>query len=417
MSGHAASGLGAVFLAAAASASACGECGQASAVEAGLQKPGLPVETRSANGRGQRPAFPGQTRAPLMTANVAFDVRTVARGLERPWALAFLPDGAMLVTEKRGRMRIVGADGELSDAVAGVPEVDSAGQGGLLDVALSPEFGADSLVFLAHSEPRERGSGTTVARARLVRDGAPRLDDLQVIWRMTPTLRSDLHFGSRLVFARGGLLYVTTGERFIPEGRRQAQELGSALGKILRLEPDGAAPAENPFAARRGALPEMYSLGHRNVQAAALHPRTGELWIAEHGARGGDEINVVRAGRNYGWPIITYGVEYSGEKVGEGLTRREGLEQPLYYWDPSIAPSGMAFYMADLFPAWKGSLFVGALAGKHLARLTLEGERVIGEERLLVDRARVRDVRVGPSGAIHVLTDELDGELLTIVPR
>jgi glucose/arabinose dehydrogenase len=410
-------GLGLVIAALAIAGSGCGGCGKAPAAGAGERTPGRPLETRSANGSDQKPAFPGQTRAPFMTANVAFEVRKIAGGLDRPWALAFLPDGAMLVTEKPGRMRIVAKDGALSPALAGVPKVVSAGQGGLLDVVLSPTFASDGVVFFAYAEPRSGGNGTTVARARLVREPAPRLDDVRVIWRQMPTLDSNLHFGSRLVFARDGLLYVTTGERFVAEGRRQAQNLDSALGKIIRIRPDGSAPDDNPFVKRQGALREIFTLGHRNVQAAVLHPTTGELWTVEHGARGGDEINIVRAGRNYGWPIITYGIDYSGDKIGEGITQREGMEQPLYYWDPSIAPSGAAFYEAELFPAWKGSLFVGALAGKHLARLTLEGERVIGEERLLVDRARIRDVRVGPMGALFVLTDESDGEILSLVPR
>jgi glucose/arabinose dehydrogenase len=397
--------------------SGCGGCGKAPAAGAGERTPGRPVETRPANGSEQKPAFPGQTRAPFMTTSTVFDVRKIAGGLERPWALAFLPDGAMLVTEKPGRMRIVAKDGALSPALGGVPKVVTAGQAGLLDVVLSPSFASDGVVFFAYSEPREGGSGTAVARARLVREGAPRLDDVKVIWRMTPTIDSNNHFGCRLVFARDGMLYVTTGERFILEGRMQAQRLDGALGKIIRIRPDGTAPDDNPFAKRPGALREIFSIGHRNVQAATLHPTTGELWIVEHGARGGDEINIARAGRDYGWPTITYGIDYSGEKIGAGITQHEGMEQPLYYWDPSIAPSGAAFYDADLFPAWKGSLFVGALAGKHLARLTIEGERVIGEERLLVDRARIRDVRVGPTGALYVLTDESDGELLSLVPR
>jgi glucose/arabinose dehydrogenase len=213
------------------------------------------------------------------------------------------------------------------------------------------------------------------------------------------------------------LLFITTGERSILEGRRQAQRLDSALGKVIRIEPDGSAPDDNPFVSRAGALKEIFSIGHRNIQSAALHPQTGELWVVDHGPRGGDEIDVVRAGRDYGWPTITYGLEYTGGEVGDGITSKDGMEQPLYYWDPSIAPSGMAFYEADLFPAWKGSLFVGALAGKHLARLTLNGETVVGEERLLVDRARIRDVRVGPDGKIYVLTDEDNGELLALVPK
>lgn len=398
----------------AASAAGCG--GKASPAGAGQQSPGAPVETRAPNGTNQKPAHPGQTRAPFSTAGVRFEVKTIARGLDRPWGLAFLPDGSMLVTEKDGRMRVVAAGGALSEPLAGVPKVDTDGQGGLLDVTLGPTFATDGVVFFSFSEPREGGNGTAVARAKLVREGTPRLEEVAVIWRATPTLDSKLHFGSRLVFARDGLLLVTLGERSILEGRRQAQNLDSAFGKIVRIRPDGTIPDDNPFAKRDGALKEIFSIGHRNVQAAALHPQTGELWIADHGPRGGDEINVVRAGRDYGWPTITYGIEYTGGPIGEGITEKEGMEQPLYYWDPSIAVSGMAFHDGTGFPGWKGSLFVGALAGKHLARLTLDGEKVVGEERLLVDRARIRTVKVRPDGAVVVLTDESDGEILALVP-
>lgn len=389
----------------------------AGADRAGAQRQGPPVETRKPNGADQAPAFPGQTRAPYRTEGVAFDVKTVAKGLERPWGLAFLPDGAMLVTEKPGRMRIVAADGTLSAPLAGVPEVDAAGQGGLLDVVLGPTFAADGVLFFSFAEPRDGGNGTAVARARLVREGAPRLEDVKVLWRMTPTFDSSLHFGSRLVFSRDGTLLVTTGERSDLEGRRQARSLDSAFGKVVRIRPDGSVPEDNPFASREGALRELFSIGHRNMQGAALHPRTGELWIVDHGPRGGDELKVVRPGTDHGWPTISYGAEYSGGRVGEGATQKEGLEQPLYFWDPSIAPSGMAFYDADLFPAWKGSLFVGALVGMHLARLTLDGEKIVGEERLLADRSRVRTVQVGPDGALYLLTDAPKGELLAIVPK
>ncbi len=375
-----------------------------------------PVETHAPNGADQKPAFPGQTRAPADPKKVAFDVRVVASGLATPWAVAFLPDGSKLVTERPGRMRIIGADGNVSAPLAGVPEVDARGQGGLLDVTLGPTFAQDSLVYFSYAEPRQGGNGTAVARARLARSASPRLEDVHVIWRMTPTLESTMHFGSRLVFARDGNLFVTLGERSILAGRKQAQDLGSAFGKIVRIRPDGSVPPDNPFVGQKGALPEIWSLGHRNVQAALIHPRTGELWEVEHGARGGDEINIVRAGKNYGWPTISYGIEYDGTPIGQGITAKAGLEQPIYYWDPSIAPCGAAYYDADAFPAWKGSLFVGALAGKHLARLTLDGERVVGEERLLVDRGRIRDVRVGPSGTLFV-SDESSGEILELVPR
>jgi glucose/arabinose dehydrogenase len=233
---------------------------------------------------------------------------------------------------------------------------------------------------------------------------------------MMPTLDSVLHFGSRLVFARDGALFITTGERSVPQGREQAQSLDSAFGKVIRIHPDGTVPADNPFVNKPGALPEIYSYGHRNIQSAALHPETGQLWTVEHGPKGGDELNAIEPGKNYGWPTITYGVEYSGQRVGKGLTAATGLEQPLYYWDPVIAPSGMAFYTGTAFPAWKGSLFIGGLAAKHVARLTLEGNRVVGEERLLVDRARFRDVRVGPEGFLYLLTDASDGEVLRLSP-
>lgn len=412
----AAPGRAALVLSVSIASAAAGCGGQASPAGAGQQSPGAPVETRAPNGANQRPAHPGQTRAPFEAAGVKLDVKTIARGLDRPWGLAFLPDGAMLVTEKEGRMRIVAPDGTPSAELPGVPRVDTDGQGGLLDVTLGPTFATDAVVYFSFSEPREGGNGTAVARAKLVREGAPRLEDVKVIWRATPTLDSKLHFGSRLVFARDGMLLVTLGERSILEGRRQAQKLESAFGKIVRIRPDGTIPEDNPFVGREGALKEIFSLGHRNVQAAALHPATGELWIADHGPRGGDEINVVRAGRDYGWPTITYGIEYTGGPIGEGVTQKEGMEQPLYYWDPSIAVSGMAFHDGTGAPAWKGSLFVGALAGKHLARLRLDGEKVVGEERLLVDRARIRTVKVRPDGAVIVLTDESDGEILALVP-
>jgi glucose/arabinose dehydrogenase len=396
------------------------------------------VEKRPPNARDQRPAFPGQTRAPARSAGVAFDVRSVTKGLEHPWALAFLPDGQKLVTERPGRMRIVGAGGALSPPLAGVPRVDARGQGGLLDVALDPSFAENRRVYFCFAEPRDGGNGTALARARLVSDApndaqnavgaapAPtRLDGVEVIWRQTPTLASTLHFGCRIVFehdARGApveprRLFVALGERSILEGRRQAQRLDGTLGKVVRLDENGKAADGNPFAGREGALPEIWSIGHRNLQAAALHPETQALWVVDHGPRGGDEVNIVERGKDYGWPTVTYGEEYQGGAVGEGKTQAPGTEQPLYYWDPSIAPSGMAFYVGDRFPEWRGSLLVGALAGRHIARLTLEGARVVGEERLLEGRARIRDVRVGPDGLVYALTDEDDGELLVLVPR
>lgn len=367
------------------------------------------VETRSPNTKYQ-PALPGQTRAPIRKAGVKFTVQTLATGLVHPWGLAFLPSGQMLVTERAGRIRILGPDGKLSEPIKGLPAVDARGQGGLLDVAVGP----DGLIYWSYAEPRDGGNGTAVARGRLAGDT---MTGVQVIWRMTPTLQSKLHFGGRLVFARDGKLFITTGERSILEGRRQAQKLDSAFGKVIRINPDGSVPQDNPFVGRQGALPEIWSVGHRNMQGAALNPTTGELWEVEHGPRGGDEINVIGAGKDYGWPTISYGIEYSGGRIGQGITQAPGMEQPLYYWDPVIAPSGMAFYDKDLFPAWKGSLFIGGMKPAHLTRLTLDGYRVVGEERLLEDLGlRIRDVNVGPDGALYLLTDEDDGKVLKLVP-
>jgi len=350
-----------------------------------------------------------QKRFPSSAGELA--VETVAGGLEHPWGLAFLPDGRMLVTERPGRLRIVDAKGELSRPLSGIPSVMARGQGGLLDVALDPGFAENRLVYLSYAEPRPGGNGTSVARGRLNEQGTA-LTGVEVIFRQMPTVSSNLHFGSRLVFDRTGALFVTVGERYTQ--RDQAQNPANHLGKIIRIRPDGSAPADNPK--KPGWAPEIWSIGHRNVQGAALHPDTGQLWTAEHGARGGDEINTPKAGLNYGWPVITYGVDYSGAKIGEG-TAKPGMEQPLFYWDPSIAPSGAAFYTGPVWPAWRNSLFVGALAGSMLVRLSTQGEKVTGEERLLTDiGARIRDVRQGPDGLLYLLTDETDGQVLRVRP-
>jgi len=377
-----------------------------------------PADPRPANASHQRPAFPGQTDAPEQTTNVGFEVITIARGLERPWGLEFLPDGRMLVTERPGRLRLVSSDGRLSPPVAAVPDVDARNQGGLLDVALDPAFRSNRTIYWCYAEPRGGGlNHTAVARGQLADEAMPRVEGVQVIFRQVPSLRSALHFGCRLVWARDGALFVTLGERSITAGRMQAQQLDSLLGKVVRIHADGSVPKDNPFVGRDEARPEIWSIGHRNVQAAALHPSTGELWVVEHGARGGDEVNIARKGRDYGWPTITYGEEYSGLPITGGITQKAGMEQPLYYWDPVIAPSGMAFYTGDLFPAWKGSLFIGGLASEHLVRLTLQGERVTGEERLLRDVGeRIRDVVQGPDEALYVLTDSTRGRVLKLAP-
>jgi len=339
------------------------------------------------------------------------EITSVARGLEHPWSLAFLPDGRMLVTERPGRLRYVTREGALSEPVAGVPAVHAEGQGGLLDVILDPAFAENSTIYLSYAEPVADGTnGTAVARARL-EGGA--LADLEVIFRQQPKFKSNHHFGSRFVFDRDGNLFVTTGER--NSQRDKSQDLGTHIGKVVRVTPDGGVPADNPFVGKDGALPENWSYGHRNLQGAALHPETGELWTHEHGPRGGDEINIARAGRNYGWPVITYGREYSGPAIGEGASKA-GMEQPAHYWVPSIAPSGMAFHDGKGFPAWKGQLFVGALAAAQLVRLAVEPDgKILHEERIEVGK-RVRDVREGPDGALYLVTDDDAGEILRVVP-
>lgn len=375
-----------------------------------------PLETRPPNAPDQRPAFPGQTRACAVTANVAFDVVVLARGLEHPWAIEPLPGGDLLVTERPGRMRIVSAAGEVGPPIAGLPPVDARDQGGLLDVALSPAFDSDRTIFWSYAEPREGGNGTTVARGVLSADRR-RVEQVRVIFRALPTYDGAMHFGSRLAFGPDGMLYVTTGERSDAPMRMHAQRLDNHLGKILRIEPDGSVPAGNPFAGQPDAQPEIWTLGHRNVQASAFDPQ-GRLWIVEHGAKGGDELNLIEKGKNYGWPLVAYGEEYSGEPFPGAVTARPGFQQPVYYWDPVIAPSGAQWYTGDAFPAWRGSLFTGGLVTEGLVRLTLEDDRVTGEEHLLLDRGqRVRDVRQAPDGTLYVVTDEDAGELWRIVPR
>ncbi|MDP3660020.1 PQQ-dependent sugar dehydrogenase [Phenylobacterium sp.] len=378
------------------------------------------VESRPPNAARQSPAFAGQTRAPRAVSGVAFRTVTVAEGLEHPWGMAFLPDGRLLVSERPGRLRIVGVDGALSAPIAGLPAVDARDQGGLLGLTVDPAFADNSLVYWSFAERGADGlTNTAVARGKLITgsSGAYRLEGVQVIFRQKPSMDSTKHYGGRLVFGRDGMLFVTLGERSIVAGRMQAQRMDGLLGKVARIRPDGTVPPDNPFVGKPGVRPEIFSLGHRNIQAAAINPRTGELWEVEHGARGGDEVNVVRAGRDYGWPTITYGEDYSGQPIGQGITAKAGMEQPVYYWDPVIAPSGMTFYEGDLFPAWKGSLFVGGLAGQHLVRLTLDGDRVSGEERLLVELGeRIRDVVQGPDGALYVATDADKGRILKLVP-
>jgi glucose/arabinose dehydrogenase len=341
-------------------------------------------------------------------------VETFASGLANPWALAFLPDGRLLVTEKAGRMRVVGKDGKLSAPLAGVPQVFARGQGGLHDVALDRNFGQNNTIYFCFAEPASGGGRTALARAKFVDGAAPRLDDVRAIFRQDGPLSGGLHYGCRIAQTADDNLFLTQGEH--GTHRNEAQNLGNHLGKIVRIRPDGSVPPDNPFVGRAGAKPEIWSYGHRNSQGAALHPLTGQLWEIEHGPRGGDEVNIPLAGKNYGWPVIGYGIDYDGTKIHEG-THKDGMEQPVKYWVPSIAPSGMAFYTGDLFPQWKGSLFVGALAGQMLVRLTLGGQSVRGEERLLQGlNERIRDVRAGPDGALWLATDNSAGRILRVVP-
>ena len=410
-------------------ASASTACGQRAAGKA-ADKPGSQasaetvatadtcraLETRQPNAPDQRPAFPGQTRTCGVKSNVAFDVAVLATGLDHPWAVEPLPDGDFLVTEKPGRMRIVSAGGEVGQPIAGLPPVAAGGQGGLLDVALSPTFGSDRTIYWSYSEPRKGGNATSVARAVLSPDRRG-LGQVRVIFRAMPTYDGSAHFGSRLAFGPDGMLYVTLGDRSDAPMRPQAQQLDSHMGKILRINPDGSVPKDNPFVGQSNARPEIWSRGHRNVQAAAFDAE-GRLWDVEHGARGGDELNLIQKGKNYGWAVVAYGEEYSGVPIPGAVTAREGTEQPVYYWDPVIAPSGAQFYTGDAFPAWKGSLFIGGLREQRLVRLTLDENRVTGEEHLLADRGqRVRDVRQGPDGALYVVTDERNGQLWRIAPR
>jgi glucose/arabinose dehydrogenase len=402
-----------VILALALALAACGPRQSQAASPPAKAPP--PAETEPPNGRGQHPAFPGQTRAPALSTATRFSVQTVAKGLSHPWSLAFLPDGRALVTERPGRLRILGRDGALSPPVAGLPRVAGGEQQGLFEVAPGP----GGFIYLSYMEPRRGGlSALTVVRAKLVEaPSGARLEALQPIFRAEPAMAGSANLGGRLVFAPDGTLFVSVGDRFTPANRAHAQTLDNDIGKIVRINADGTTPKDNPFVGRAGARGEVFSIGHRNPQAMAINPTTRKLWIVEHGARGGDEVNVIEPGKNYGWPVISYGVEYSGGKIGEG-TQKPGMEQPIYYWDPVIAPSGMAFYDAKLFPAWKGSLFVGGLASTHLARLTLKGDRVVGEEWLLQDMGqRIREVRVGPDGALWLLTDEADGRVLRLVPK
>lgn len=435
---------------------------------AGIEVPGAPppnvppvagktLETRPAIGDGQQPAFAGQTRAPAVISKTHYASKVMATGLNQPWGMAFLPDGKILVTEKVGTMRVIDMhSGKVEKSIVGLPPVYYGADAGLLDVVLGPRFAEDRMIYFSYVEPRSepygggakgnrdtgqvRDSGVIIAKARLNSDNE-KVENVATILRVTPSLPQTAHYGCRLLFDKDGYLYVSLGERFFYPTRGDAQSLFSYMGKILRITTDGKAAPGNPFDRDQDKedhpLPEIWSYGHRNPQGLAISPATGELWESEHGPNGGDEINLIRAGKNYGWPVIAYGTNYDKTKIDgylqsedrantmqtrprtpNGLTSAPGMEQPLYYWDPTIAPSGITFYDGKLIPEWKNNLFVAALAGEHIGRLIIDGTRVVGEERLLLDQhQRMRDAQEGSDGALWAITDEADGRLIRIAPE
>jgi glucose/arabinose dehydrogenase len=366
---------------------------------------GQSVETKKPNA-DYKPAFEGQTRIPAVITKTPYEIKVLTTSLKLPWGIAAMPDGRFIVNEKGGTMRIVDASGVVGDAIDGVPTVDSRGQGGLLGICLDPDFSKNRMIYWAFSEPREKGNHTSVAKGRLSSDEKS-LEAVTVIYRATPAYEGTLHYGGRVRIAKDGNLFLSTGERSDMETRPQAQDPNSGLGKIIRITREGKPASGNPFVANNKARPELYSYGHRNVQGIAFHPVTGDLWETEFGPRGGDEINRVQPGKNYGWPTITYGIEYRGDKIGDAIQQKEGLEQPVYYWDPVISPSGITFYDGAGIEEWKNNLFIGALSGMHICRIVIENNKVVGEERLLSDeKQRFRDITQGVDGALFAVTDQ-----------
>jgi glucose/arabinose dehydrogenase len=365
-----------------------------------------PVETREANSPQYKSAFVGQTRTKGVKTTSKYTFKVLTEKLNSPWGITSLPDGRLLITEKSGNLRIVKPTGEMSDKITGLPTVDSDGQGGLLGITLDPAFSQNRLVYWAFSEPVSGGNHTSVAKGRLS-DDERKIENPVVIYRATPAHKGNLHYGGRVLFDKNGYLFVSTGERSDRSTRPQAQQLNSGLGKIIRITTDGKPAPGNVLASAGGSRPELYSYGHRNVQGLTINPVDGELWSNEFGPRGGDEINHVIPGKNYGWPTITYGIEYGGGKVGDGIQQKEGLEQPVYYWDPSVSPSGMTFYSGSQIPEWQNNLFVGCLSGMHINRLVIKDNKVIGEERLLTEEyQRFRDVHQGKDGSLYAVTDQ-----------
>jgi glucose/arabinose dehydrogenase len=368
---------------------------------------GLPaVETKSQNSN-YKPAFSGQTRIAGAKTTTAYNVEKITEKLGSPFAIVAMPDGRLMVTIKSGYMDILDAGGKLVKKITGLPDVITGGQGGLLDVAFDPNFAGNKILYWSYSEKYEQGNITTVAKGKL-NEAAGKVENVSVIFRATPVTSSNLQYGSRLVFDKNGDLYVSVGEKFIPEARVQAQQLNSYLGKIVRITTNGKPVPGNPFVHTAGAKPEIFSFGHRNPDGLEINPATGELWEAEFGPRGGDEINIIRPGKNYGWPVITYGIDYSGKKMGDSIQQKAGMEQPVYYWDPVISPGGICFYTGNAIPEWKNNLFIAALSGQHLDRLIIKNNRITGEERLLVDiKTRFRDVTY-LNNMLYTITDEGD---------
>ncbi len=364
-----------------------------------------PVETKQPN-TNYKPAFAGQTRIAGVKTQTPIDVKVLNSGLTKPWGITSLPDGRFLITEKGGSMRIASATGELSEAITGLPAVNSKGQGGLLGLTIDPAFSTNRMVYWVFSEDVSGGNLTAVAKGKLSAD-EKKIEGSTVIYRATPAYNGNLHFGGRILFDKDGNLFVSTGERSDKVTRPQSQDLKSGLGKVMHITTDGKPAPGNPFLNDPNARPEIYTYGHRNVQGLAIHPQTGDLWESEFGPRGGDELNRIEAGKNYGWPTITYGLEYSGDKIGDAITQKDGMEQPVYYWDPVLSPSGMTFYTADAIPEWKNNLFISGLSSQHIARLVIENNKVVGEERIAADQSqRFRDVTQGQDGALYAVTDE-----------
>ncbi|MBE9461369.1 PQQ-dependent sugar dehydrogenase [Dyadobacter subterraneus] len=366
---------------------------------------GAPVETQKANS-DYKPAFEGQTRIGSVKSATAYEGKVLTEELKNPWGITSLPDGRLIVTEKAGTMRIATTDGKLSAPITGIPAVNADGQGGLLGIRVDPDFAKNRMVYWVFSQALATGNLTAVAKGKLSAD-EKKIEGATVIYQATPAFKSTLHYGGRILFDKNNNLVISTGERSDLITRPQAQQLNSSLGKVIRITKDGKPAAGNPFVGKADAKPELYSYGHRNVQGLAFHPVTGDLWEVEFGPRGGDELNRIEPGKNYGWPTITYGIEYSGKKVGDAIQQKEGMEQPVYYWDPVVSPSGITFYSSNNIPEWKNNLFIGGLSSMHIARLIIENNKVVGEERLLEDQhQRFRDITEGKDGALYAVTDQ-----------